>query len=58
VRNQISNSDVKFVAASINKTLTEKQINEVLDMYPSEQESDSSATWNLVIEECIYQVIK
>jgi hypothetical protein len=56
--NTIQPIDVKFIAASINKTLTEEQINEVLEMYPTEQESDPTGTWNLVIENCIYQVLR
>ena len=55
--NPIKKLDVIFVASSINKTLTEEQINEVINMYPVEQEMDPTATWNLVIENCIYHVL-
>ena len=55
--NSIKKLDVVFVAASIKKTLTEKQIEDVIEMYPSEQENDPSATWNLVVEKCIYDVL-
>ena len=55
--NQICSDDVKNVASSIKKTLTDEQINEVLSMYDFEQSQDPTATWNLVVENCIYQVI-
>lgn len=53
----ITKQDVINVANSINVTLTDEQINTVLEMYPSEQEADPSGTWDLVIEHCIYQTI-
>lgn len=56
--NKIVSDDVINVAMQINKTLTPYQIAEVLTRYPSEQDNDSSATWDLVIEKCIYDVIK
>ena len=49
--------DVKFIADRLSITLTEKQIDEVLEMYPFEQEQDRGATWDLVIEQCIYNVL-
>ena len=53
---KISAADVRTIAKSINKSLTDKEVDEVLKMYPSEQKNDPSATWDLVIEECIYNV--
>jgi ribosomal protein S16 len=49
----INKTDVENVAKSINKTLTNAQIEQVLELYPSEQENDPSGTWDLVIEHCI-----
>ena len=31
-------------------------IDEVLAQYPNEQDNDPTATWNLVVENCIYNV--
>jgi len=53
----IEKIDVEHVAHSLNKTLTEKQIDDVLKMYPAEQENDPTATWDLVIENCIYNIL-
>jgi len=53
----IEKIDVEHVAHSLNKKLTEKQINEVLEMYPAEQDNDPTTSWDLVIENCIYQIL-
>jgi hypothetical protein len=53
----IGRQDVMLVASSIKKNLTEQQIGQVLSMYNHEEESDPTATWNLIVENCIYQVI-
>jgi hypothetical protein len=52
----ITRLDVLQVAKSISIDLTESDIDEVLTQYPSEQDNDPTATWNLVIENCIYNV--
>jgi hypothetical protein len=54
----IQKEDVINVAIGINKTLTEEQINQVLEMYPTEQDRYPTDTWNLVIENSIYQILK
>jgi len=54
----ISEIDVVVVANSIKKSLTTEQVNQVLAMYADEEESDPSATWNLIVENCIYQVLR
>lgn len=48
--------DVKMVAVQINKTLTDEQINEVLERYDFEQKQDDEATWDLVVEKIIYDL--
>jgi hypothetical protein len=53
----ISREDVLIVGHSINKRLTEEQVNKVLHMYPHEEECDPTGTWNLIIEHCIHQVL-
>jgi hypothetical protein len=54
----ISETDVIVVANSIKKSLTTEQVNQVLAMYADEEESDPSATWNLIVENCIYHVLQ
>lgn len=53
----ISREDVLIVGHSINKKLTEEQVNKVLHMYPHEEECDPTGTWNLIVEHCIHQVL-
>jgi len=48
--------DVKSVAKSIKVDLTDKQIVEVLKMYPAAQKEDPTGTWDLVIEQVIHDV--
>lgn len=55
--NTINEEDVIQVANSIHKTLTPEQIQEVIKMYPYDQEQDPTGNWHLVVENCIYQVI-
>jgi hypothetical protein len=49
--------DVVSVATGISISLTEEEIQEVLEMYPEAQENDPSGTWDLVIENCIHNVV-
>lgn len=53
----ISKEDVIAVAEGIMIPLTEAQINQVLDLYNFEEECDPTASWNLIVEHCINQVI-
>jgi len=53
----IGRTDVLVVANSINKKLTEDQVNKILLMYPHEEECDPTGTLNLIVEHCIYSVL-
>lgn len=53
----ITETDVQVVANSLKIKLSEEQVNKVMLMYPHEEESDPTGTWNLIVENCIYQVI-
>jgi hypothetical protein len=53
----IDREDVIRVAESLMIPLTEDQINEVLHMYPHEEECDPSGTWDRIVENCIYQIV-
>ena len=53
----IDREDILYVAEELKIFLTEDQVNQVLNMYSHEEECDPSATWNLIVENCIYQVV-
>ena len=53
----IDKEDVLQIAKTINKDLTEEQIQEVISLYDSEEEQDPSATWDLIVEKIIYDII-
>lgn len=53
----IEKEDVLQVANSIGKILTEEQIQEVISLYSSEEDEDPSATWDLIVEKIIYDII-
>lgn len=50
----ISREDVINVAQQINVELDDNQIEIVLGNYPSEEQNDPTATWNLIVENTIY----
>lgn len=53
----VDNEDVLSVASELNISLTDEQVNKIVLMYPHEEECDPTSTWNLIVENCIYQVI-
>lgn len=53
----IDEQDVLEIANALNIILTKEQVNKVTHMYLHEEECDPTATWNLIVENCIYQVI-
>lgn len=53
----ISIEDITAVATQMRVTLSIEEKNEVLKYYPDAQKEDSSATWNLVVEQLIDDVI-
>ena len=50
-------ADITTVAKELNIKVTEEEKKEVLNRYGAEQENDPTATWNLVVEEVLNQVI-
>lgn len=52
----ISADDVYRVANDLCIGITDEQVHEVLDRYPSEQDEDPTATWNLVVENIIHNL--
>jgi hypothetical protein len=54
--NKITREDVISIGNSINKTLTEKEINWVLENYESYEKDEPQSTWNLIVERMLYDV--
>lgn len=52
----VSKEDVLVVAKDLKIKLSEKQIEDILNEYPEAQENDPTATWDLIIEDLIYQI--
>jgi len=55
---EICQDDVKQVAEGLGIHLTQRQIDQVRELYDTEAASDPTATWNLIIENIIYNIIK
>lgn len=53
----INREDVIQVAESLMIPLTEEQINQVMHLYPHEEECDPTSTWELIVENCIHQIV-
>lgn len=53
----ITRLDIIEVANRLGFELTEAEIDEVLSIYPAEEDNDLTATWDLIVENCIYNVI-
>jgi len=54
--NLIKKEDVLQVANDLNIKVNEKTIQWVLDNYESFQSDDPTATWNLVVEQMLYDI--
>ena len=52
----ITSDDVRGVAEFLKRSLTQEQVDEVIRLYPSEQEEDPGAEWYLVVEKIIYDI--
>ena len=53
---EISPIDVVNVAESLKMDITIKQVRQVLEMFESEADNDPTATWNLIVENCLYNL--
>jgi hypothetical protein len=54
----INEADILTVAKSIKVTLNEAEIKLIMEMYPEEEENDTTGTWDLITEHCIYAIIE
>lgn len=53
----IKSIDVQKVADDLGITLTPEQIDYVIENYESEAANDPTGTWDLIIENLIYQIL-
>lgn len=53
----IDRDDILYVAEELKIFLTEEQVSQVMHLYPHEEECDPTGTWELIVENCIYQVV-
>jgi|688.fasta_scaffold33789_3 hypothetical protein len=55
---EITKDDILKVAYVVKIRLTEEQVEEVLNMYDIEAANDLTATWELIVEQCLYKIIE
>jgi hypothetical protein len=53
---EITPQDVAQVAIDLKMDITIGQVNQVLEMYDDEADNDPTATWNLIVENCLYNL--
>jgi hypothetical protein len=56
--NNITREDILNVASTLRVNLTNNELNQVIELYPSEERNDKTATWDLIVEQCIYTLFK
>ena len=54
--NKITREDVINIGNTINKQLTEKEINWVLENYEGYENDEPQSTWNLIVERMLYDI--
>ena len=52
----ITKEDIHRVANDLSIKITDKQAKEILELYPCEAEEDTTAIWDLIVENLIYSV--
>ena len=53
---EITAQDVAQVAIDLKMDITIGQVNQVLEMYDDEADNDETATWDLIVENCLYNL--
>jgi hypothetical protein len=53
---EITAIDVVNVATELKMDITIKQVRQVLEMYDDEADNDKTATWDLIVENCLYNL--
>lgn len=55
---EITANDVVSIAMDLNLNPSIAEINEVLKYYDSEKENDTTATWDLIVENLLYNCVE
>ena len=55
--NNITSADIKDVATGLSMRVSEPEVSEVLKRFDFESEQDKGATWNLVVEKILDNVV-
>ena len=53
---EITKEDVYKIANDLSIGITNEQVEQVLELYPIEAEEDKTATWDLIVENLIYNL--
>lgn len=53
---QITKEDVDIVLHFLRMELTDNEVNQVLTEFDAEAENDVTATWDLIVENIIYNI--
>jgi hypothetical protein len=53
---EITPIDVVNVATDLKMDITIKQVRQVLEMYDDAADNDETATWDLIVENCLYNL--
>ena len=53
---EIAKEDVYKIANSLSIGITDEQVKQVLELYPIEAKEDITATWDLIVENLIYNL--
>ena len=53
---EITAMDVVNVATELKMDITIKQVRQVLEMYDDAADNDETATWDLIVENCLYNL--
>ena len=57
-QNTVTKEDVLQVASSLKMYPTDEQIQTVIDRYPEGCEQDPTGTWNLIVEQLLYETLE
>ena len=53
---EIAKEDVYKIANSLSIGITDEQVKQVLELYPIEVKEDTTSTWDLIVENLIYNL--
>jgi len=56
ITKEITSTDVLKVAKTLGKELSDSKVTQVLEMYDGEADNDPTATWDLIVENCLYNL--